>query len=458
VALRYNKWWATDFAFDPIDVEFGPLVFPGDAAPEYYEPPAWDAADFNFYQAYTPQSGFNTSFEITATSDVYPQYVIKASAGDTFVSSEQHAQWRQFAYPSGFSTFEIGAPRAIQGYVLDVEFADAYTPPAWNAVYFGFAVEGSTPTIYPDGYNGVEWGTAYIDHKNRTLNVTGSSHSAFGTPFGYNAQGYIYPYSFSYSAWGTPSVVNINRYFDVWGATHSVFGTPTVSNYTRTFSVYGSDFEWFGYPSIMNWQRYFPVTGVAHTTWGTPAIWNTLLDVEGFGTEAYGWPLIGHDMQPAYPVGVDHSVIGTHRGGGAGAIGVDQSLFGTPHVQCNRLNVVGWDSGIQSLHRSNYFISLFIRTYNPPGKAMTLWGNASIDNWLKFVNYAGEDFSVVAYEFAPPDEEGHQPGIREIVTLAVQGFDGQAFGSHIGTNWLQYEQMCGRAPMTQYGTASIGHA
>lgn len=446
MALRYDKWWATDFAFDPVEVEFGPLIFPG--AEAGYTPPVWDAVDFNFSQAYTPQSGWNTSFELTATSDVYTQYVFKASVGETLaMPSPYQVSWRKYLSPSGIYHSAAGTPKVIPAYVLDLEFAEAYTPPAWNAADFAFGVVGEEQFVLPDGLNAGALGEPDVSHRDRQVGASGIAAGSVGAPTVFLWTRYVFPSGSDTSAYGTATVYNLNRYLLAIGLAAGSTGTPKVENSTQITYPSGIAPSGLGSPSVINrnqtviavgfdafkgfgfagggdgWVSFLDRTlspgGIFAVDFGTQQVANSIRVIDQAGQSilaSYGTPQVAYKERFIYPSYIV------------------QWAFGYPAVdKTHYVEPSGFDASSFGLHWAHDN-----RQYPAPeGFDAALYGQAEITRSPRLIEPVGFPSTVETW----PSTRWGRPtvwNLTQVVTMIDERTpsDGGVFGNPI---WMTVE-------------------
>lgn len=378
MALRYNKWWATDYAFDPIDVEFGPLVFPGDDAG--YTPPAWNAVDFDFVLAYTPPTPGECSVDMAADVGSSQTLYVSGIAPQGDVGTPVQVAWRKYIEPPSLGLqVAFGTARTIDRVGKNLDFVDGYSPPVFNAVSFSWGAPGGTRELLPDGLDALAFGATAVGHKNRYVDIE--------------------TYGINQSGIGTAAVVNetVNLYptgidgFNGFGFGGD--GDGAISFLDRSLNPAGIDQAALGGPVVTNQHRY--------------------VDLASYGiVAAYGTALVAYSERQVYPTFIwafasGTPLVGTRRY--LEATGIEPGIFGLQYVHDNRQYPM------------------------PPGLDATLWGMAEVTRSPRILYPDG----IALRDLWPSEQWGIQTVWNKTQYLG-QIFnpgseDGGVFGSYIWT-------------------------
>ncbi|HPD73493.1 MAG TPA: hypothetical protein PLL30_17100 [Candidatus Krumholzibacteria bacterium] len=440
MALRYNKWWATDYAFDPIEVEFGPLIFPGE---DGYVPPT-GTVDHEFdtpIQYSGPQGSFVHDFADPPGT----QRIVTRSAGEPLsMPAVSTVSWRQYAADVTLGEQgEFGVPsQIIRRWTVAYEFTTAYTVPSPISHNFG----GAAGELLVDGWDSLTFGAAEVSLKNRTI-YPASFNNFYSGQHALIYRQIAYTFAIDAESWGTPSVVNRNRYLLASGFDASAIGNPTVENLLKFVYPTGASDGSIGTPSLLNRNRYvIPVgldafkgfgfagdgegwvsfldrslspDGIFAINFGAPLVANSIRVIDQAGqsiTASYGAPLVAYKERFIYPSYIV------------------QWAFGYPNIdKTHYVETTGFDASSFGLHWAHDN-----RQYpEPQGFDAALYGQAEVTRSPRIVAPAGFPSTIETW---PSTRWGIQTvwNLRQVVTMIDERtpFDGGVFGNPI---WMTVE-------------------
>jgi hypothetical protein len=359
-----NKWWATEWAFDPIEVEFGPLVFPGEEAPAGYEPPAYNAVDGNLVSPYTPPAWSNASADIKPEVGTNQTLWAVGKIDQSVVPEPHQVAWRKYLTPGSIYEGGYGTPKLIDARVIDGDLTTAYTPPAWDAVSANLG--GAAGEIFIDGFDAGSWGSPLVEFRNRAI-YPASFNNYYSGQAALVYRQFLSPFALDAGSWGTLSIINRNRYILPTGPAAGSFGTASVTNKLQITYPSGLAAGSFGTASLINKNRYVIPTaldafkGFGADTWisfldrtlspggifavqfGTAQLAGGIreLDLAGRGIAATSWgtTLVAYKQRFVYPNWFAAGAFGypvvdqTHF---VTTAGWDSSLWGTAYIHDNK--------------------------------------------------------------------------------------------------------------------------
>lgn len=333
---------------------------------------------------------------------------------------------------------------------LEFALTTPYTPPDPTALDFELGAQGVSFSV-----NGV---LAYsyvgdvttIQRTDQTVNVTGVS-----------ADGRA----------GIVDYVGIGRSYNAIGVHGTLYlGTVTLTGvnfpqyvYPDSGDSWGGTVSWIGVASIQNVDKFILVTGVSATgVVGNEYAYGNIINAPGLDTLILGRYYAGINLQMIWDYGQDQLQIGPRTyvfdGSVSWVTGAEHSAIGAARLFNSTVRVTGVNHAVYG----TAFVSNFIRTFTQSGQDYLRCGTAFIDNNLRVVFPEGEDFSVVAYDFSPPDAvTGRAPGVYladDLAPVSNSGLEFAQFGTARLTLDVQHLHSCGLMSTARFGLATIYNA
>lgn len=411
MALRYDAWWATDYAFDPIDVEFGPLYFFGEIVepPAGYEPPAWNAVDFDFSVAYTPPSWNAVDFAFGPTG------LAPGSIND-----------------GAFGSHTVGFPSS----------SSEIAPEGIDQLKFGFGGDGDgfidflDRSLRPDGIDESIAGSPEVTNQHRYIDLASYGITAeYGTALVDYSERTIYPpFIWAFSS-GTPEV-GTTLYIEPEGLESGIFGLQFVHDTSQYPMPPGLNATLWGMPEITRSPRIIEPDGIAlrdilpSEQWGIQTVWNLTQYIgqifapgveDGGVFGSYIWTLVENRNRVIFQYGHKDSAFGPHAvidnaadpllpEGISTPLGVPMVAYYIRNLYPDGLEP-SWFSPYSALHNT-------LREVNVSGINQAGAGEPSLVNTRRYYQIYGFEDSTFGTPFVAP-------AIRSVTPpLGPEGFHG----------------------------------
>lgn len=262
MAFTYDAWWAKDWAFDPADIDFGPLVFPSAGGPRSVYVAGWDSSEWGAVACVYDQSivgasvGEASSFgsaslrtalahnfagEYTPPTDVIVH--IFGSVGEQYITPQgfstfdagwvETVKWPKYIEPLGFTRTTVSTRASLHELLTqNHDFTTEYSAPPGNGILFDFVLEEGE--MVAQGWLSSAFGSHQVVGTPE-IRPSGFDHSVVSSDLSILlARRLLEPDGISQEAYGTPLVANSLRYVDVAGnGIVGLYGSATVQLGTR---------------------------------------------------------------------------------------------------------------------------------------------------------------------------------------------------------------------------------